>query len=86
MFTLTKSGVNIDMSQLREAIAATSHRRGGEMKIENYQEALLEIQSSNAMKNQWDAYQRRNSYVGELDWKTVFVCVESICRGVIAEA
>ena len=83
MLIWTKSDVNIDMSQLRDALAATSRRRGSEMKIQNYQESLLEIQSSNAMKNQWNVYQRRNSYVGELDWDTVFMCVESICHRVI---
>ena len=83
VYVLTKYDVNIDMSQLRDALAATSRRRGSEMKIQNYQESLLEIQSSNAMKNQWNVYQRRNSYVGELDWDTVFICVESICHRVI---
>ena len=83
VYVLTKSDINIDMSKLRESLAATSHRRRSEMKIQNYQESLLEIQSSNMMKNQWGAYQRRNSYVGELDWDTVFTCVESICHRVI---
>ena len=85
VYVLTKSGINIDLSKLREALAATSRRRRSEMKIENYQESLLEIQSSNVMKNQWDTYQRRNSYVGELEWDIVCMCVENICRRVIDE-
>ena len=83
VYVLTKSGINIDMLNLRNALAATSHRRGSELKIQNYQEALLEIQSSNVMKNQWNTYRQRNSYVGALDWETILLCTENICQRII---
>lgn len=85
-YVLTKSGINIDMLQLRDALAATSRRRKSELKIQNYQEALLEIQSSNVMKDQWNTYRQRNSYVGTLDWETVFLCAEDLCQRIIDRA
>ena len=59
-------GTEADPSVLREALFATSEKRGTRAAMGRYREVMAEVASDAGMLGRWAAYARRYPYVGDM--------------------
>lgn len=72
----------VELSVLRDALAATSEKRGTFGGMDRYHEVMAEVVSDAAMQDRWAAYARRYPYVGNMTLaeacETVVTIMEAI--------
>lgn len=76
---LQKAGTPIDTDILAAALRATCRRRESENILPRYAVILNELQASEAMRDLWQNFQNRNSYVSGITWEDVMASVRSLC-------
>ena len=76
---LQKAGTPIDTDILSAALRATCRKRESENILPKYAVILNELQASEAMRDLWQNFQNRNSYVSGITWEDVMASVRSLC-------
>jgi len=84
IYVLQQGENPFEIEMLKSAVKATSAKRGSAGRIQRYQEALTEIESSKVMAKQWETYRNKNSYAKGLAWSTVLESVKTLCCKAIA--
>jgi len=84
IYVLQQGETPFEIEMLKSAVKATSAKRGSAGRIQRYQEALTEIESSKVMAKQWETYRNKNSYAKGLAWRTVLESVKTLCCEAIA--
>lgn len=59
---------NINLKSLKQALAATSQKRGTYEVISNYKYIMETVKSSKVMQEQWQAYQKNFEYAKDVDF------------------
>lgn len=74
---------NVDMpinrKILADALTATCRKRERENVLPEYRRILEEIETSPAMQEFWQSYQKKNSYAAGITWETVMQSVRALC-------
>ena len=60
---------NINIEALRQAITATSQKRGSYHVLANYNDIMTAVKNSPAMQEQWKAYQQNFEYAADVDFE-----------------
>ena len=60
---------NISIEALRQAITATSQKRGSYDVLANYNDIMTAVKNSPAMQEQWKAYQQNFEYAADVDFE-----------------
>lgn len=61
----------IGQDTLRQALHATSEKRGSLHLLSDFKAILWEIRTNDAMEKQWQKYQQRNDYASAIRWSDV---------------
>lgn len=69
----------IDRKILANALTATCRKRESENVLPEYRRILEEIETSPAMREFWQSYQKKNSYAAGITWETVMQSVRALC-------
>ena len=70
IYILTKvQASNIDIPMLRAAIDATAEKRGTIDSVENYEEVISMIKSSEIMKQRWNMYRNDFDYATDIEFE-----------------
>ena len=69
----------IDRKILANALTATCRKRKSENVLPEYSRILEEIETSPAMREFWQSYQKKNSYATGITWETVMQSVRALC-------
>lgn len=77
LYILQNMKINYDT--LFAALTATCRKRESERVLNEYQRILDEIQTSRAMKEFWQNYQKRNSYAAGIEWDAVMKAIRFLC-------
>lgn len=81
MLWLTR-GAEVNPAVLREALAATSEKRGTRAAMDRYREVMAEVVSDIGMLSQWATYARKYPYIGNTTFAetcgTVVAIMEAI--------
>ena len=83
LYILQDTGMEIDKNILAAALAATSRKRGNEHILTVYGRTLDEIHSSRLMREQWESYQKKNSYAAGIGWDDVITDIRTLCDSCI---
>ncbi len=79
IYILTKvQASNIDMPMLRAAIDATAEKRGTIDSVENYEEVISMIKSSEIMKQRWNMYRNDFDYAIDIEFEDTCDAVQEI--------
>lgn len=62
---------DIDWDLLKDAIYATSGKRGSETVMEDASQIISELGSDDGMRLQWKRYQKQNEYAADVPWEAV---------------
>lgn len=73
---------NIDLSSLREALAATCQKRGSTETINNYRHSMEIVKASEFMQSQWKTYQREFEYAAEIAFNDTCDAVISVMESI----
>lgn len=65
----------LDADTLRQALAATSHKRQSEHMLLEGDEILKEVEASPVMQKLWESYQKKFSYASDIGWPDVMSAV-----------
>ena len=76
---LQNVGLPIDTHILAAALRATCRKRESESILSRYSAILNELQVSEAMRNLWQNFQNRNSYVSGITWDEAMASVRNLC-------
>lgn len=68
----------INFKTLKLAIIATATHRGTLSIINNYKEAIIELENNPQMKNQWAKYQNCYEYAKGITYESIIDCIKSI--------
>jgi len=79
---LSQEANNLKYDVLKEALRATSEKRGSTDLLAQAAEIMKDVLNSATMQKDWENYKRESFFVGDLSWVQV---VESV-RGLIAES
>lgn len=79
IYILQKAGTPIDTYILTAALQATCRKRESEHILSRYASILNELQASEAMRDLWRNFQKRNSYALGITWENVMTSVHSLC-------
>jgi predicted nucleotidyltransferase component of viral defense system len=60
---------NINIEALRQAITATSQKRGSYDVLANYKDIMTAVKNSLVMQEQWKAYQQNFEYAADVDFE-----------------
>lgn len=74
---LKLKGHLISKEELAKAVLNTAEQRGTLERVKESEETLLEIEQDANLQNYWKNYQKKNKYVGELEWNQI---LESVNR------
>lgn len=69
----------LDADILRQALAATSHKRQSEHMLLEGDEILKEVEASPVMQKLWESYQKKFSYASDIGWLDVMSAVRDLC-------
>lgn len=70
IFILTKlQDKNIVIDTLRDALIATSEKRGSKEIMENYEEIIRAVSENGVMNQRWNDYRKDFSYASEIEFK-----------------
>ncbi len=74
---------NVDMpinrKILADALTATCRKRERENVLPEYRRILEEIETTPAMQEFWQSYQKKNSYAAGITWETVMQSARALC-------
>lgn len=79
-------GDTLNQQTLHDALMATARKRGTERHLPEAIEVFDEVENSPVMQNLWAAYQRKFSYVSDLDWDAVMTAVRQLhtyCEAIV---
>lgn len=65
----------LDADALRQALAATSHKRQSEHMLLEGDEILKEVEASPVMQKLWESYRKKFSYASDIGWPDVMSAV-----------
>ncbi|MCD8130356.1 MAG: nucleotidyl transferase AbiEii/AbiGii toxin family protein [Lachnospiraceae bacterium] len=68
----------LDADTLRQALAATSHKRQSEHMLLEGDEILKEVEASPVMQKLWKSYQKKFSYASDIEWTDVMSAVRNL--------
>lgn len=60
---------NVDMKALRQAVTATSQKRGSYDVLVNYKDIMTTVKNSLVMQEQWQTYQRNFEYAADVNFE-----------------
>ena len=60
---------NIEIDTLRDALIATSEKRGSKEIMENYEEIIKDVSENGVMNQRWNNYRKDFSYASEIEFK-----------------
>lgn len=70
IFILSKlQDKNIEIDTLRDALIATSEKRGSKEIMENYEEIIKDVSENGVMNQRWNDYRKDFSYASEIEFK-----------------
>ena len=70
IFILSKlQDKNIVIDTLRDALIATSEKRGSKEIMENYEEIIKDVSENGVMNQRWNDYRKDFSYASEIEFK-----------------
>jgi len=70
IFILSKlQDKNIEIDTLRDALIATSEKRGSKEIMENYEEIIKDVSENEVMNQRWNDYRKDFSYASEIEFK-----------------
>ena len=70
IFILSKlQDKNIVIDTLRDALIATSEKRGSKEIMENYEEIIKDVSENEVMNQRWNDYRKDFSYASEIEFK-----------------
>lgn len=70
----------IGQDTLRQALHATSEKRGSLHLLSDFKAILWEIRTNDAMEKQWQKYQQRNDYASAIQWSEVMNSVFEVSQ------
>lgn len=79
LYILQDTGMEIDKNILAAALAATARKRESERLLPRYAAILNDIEASPAMREQWESYQKKNSYAAGIGWDDVITDIRTLC-------
>ena len=68
----------LDADTLRQALAATSHKRQSEHMLLEGDEILKEVEASPVMQKLWEFYRKKFSYASDIGWPDVMSAVRDL--------
>ncbi|MCD8124422.1 MAG: nucleotidyl transferase AbiEii/AbiGii toxin family protein [Lachnospiraceae bacterium] len=68
----------LDADTLRQALAATSHKRQSEHMLLEGDEILKEVEASPVMQKLWESYRKKFSYASDIGWQDVMSAVRNL--------
>lgn len=77
--------MEIDKNILAAALSATARKRGNEQVLTVYGRTLDEIHTSRLMREQWESYQKKNSYAAGIGWDDVITDIRTLCDSCIEQ-
>ena len=83
LYILQDTGMEIDKNILAAALAATARKRESEQLLPRYAAILNDIEASPAMREQWESYQKKNSYAAGIGWDDVITDIRTLCDSCI---
>ena len=70
IFILSKlQDKNIEIDTLRDALIATSEKRGSKEIMENYEEIIKDVSENGVMNQRWNDYRKDFSYASEIEFR-----------------
>lgn len=75
---LNTQSKNIDNKILKAAIYSTAEHRNSLDKIQNWMDAVNELENSNVMKLQWNRYQKDNFYAKDIKYEDLIKSINKI--------
>jgi predicted nucleotidyltransferase component of viral defense system len=70
IFILSKlQDKNIEIDTLRDALIATSEKRGSKEIMENYEEIIKDVSENEVMNQRWNDYRKDFSYASEIEFR-----------------
>lgn len=85
LYILQDTGMEIDKNILAAALSATARKRGNEQALTVYRRTLDEIHTSRLMREQWESYQKKNSYAAGIAWDDVISDIRTLCDSCIEQ-
>ena len=67
---------NIEIESLKEALNATSKKRGSTEVLKNYKNIIDVVRNSDVMIKQWKTYQKDFEYAAD-------ICFDDVCNAVV---
>ena len=71
--------MTIDTDILTAALRATCRKRESESVLPRYSAIINELEASDAMRELWQNYQKKNSYASGITWSDVIAAVRTLC-------
>lgn len=68
----------LDRQILHDALLATARKRGTERYLKEANEVFDEIENNTVMQKLWTAYQKKFSYVSDLDWNITMEAIRKL--------
>lgn len=68
----------LDRQILHDALLVTARKRGTERYLKEANEVFDEIENNTVMQKLWTAYQKKFSYVSDLDWNTTMDAIRKL--------
>ena len=71
-------GATLSATTLRDALTATSNKRGTSERIKDAKDIFDEVQKNPVMEKLWTEYQKKFSYAADIGWHTVMSSVKEL--------
>lgn len=71
-------GATLSATTLRDALTATSNKRGTSERIKDAKDIFDEVEKNPVMEKLWTEYQKKFSYVADIGWHTVMSSVKEL--------
>jgi len=79
IYILTKlQSNNFEIEQLKNALEATSEKRGSNVVLQNYKSIIRTIQNSEVMQNHWKRYQKDFEYAKEISFEDTCLSINKL--------
>ena len=76
---LQKTDMTIDTGILTAALRATCRKRESESVLPRYSAIINDLAASDAIRELWENYQKKNSYASGITWSDVIAAVRTLC-------
>lgn len=76
---LQKADMTIDTGILTAALRATCRKRESEGVLPRYSAIISDLAASDAMRELWENYQKKNSYASGITWDDAITAVRTLC-------